>query len=204
MGGAILPLSHILSLMLSRIKTILSIDCTDDDILLQSLLDIAMDTVNRVLYDVEYWEKEILVKTNSIHYNTIWLPHLNPTKITEVNGEDWSGKSNWVDYLILDNGEVKMWPFNKDSMFWAIKVKYMAGYHLKWQDYDLPESLLWAIAMYVGHLYSLEDGRTVKRLTTWPRSVEYATASWDNSKDIWNAIFVKSLSYFIPLHLRVW
>ncbi len=191
---------------LEQIKNYLWIIWTDDDVRLQAILDSVNNLVASCIWDYEEWEKTIQVKNKTLKENKIWLLHVNPTKITNINWNDFSSKVNWVDYIILNNWEVSIKNLSSytSNDFWVFEVKYNAWY----TDEDIPKDLIASIANYVWYLYSQDLSKNVVREKTWPREVEYESNNWNSNS--WNLIdtqkanFLKSLSKYIPLHLRVW
>lgn len=191
---------------LEQIKDYLWITGTSDDTRLQSILDGVNSLVISAIWDYEEWEKTIQIKNKIIKDNKIWLLHVNPTEINEINWNDFSWKVNWVDYMILNNWEViikNLCDFISND-FWVFEVKYNAWY----TDEDIPKDLIASVWDYVWYLFSQDLWKNVIKEKTGPREVWYESSEWISWSwspvDLQKSKFLKSLTKYIPLHLRVW
>ncbi len=191
---------------LEQIKDYLWITGTGDDTRLQLILDSVNSLVVSVIWNYEEWEKTIQVKNKVIKDNKIGLLHVNPIKITNINWNDFNLKLKWFDYIILDNWEViipNLCSYISND-FWIFEVKYTAWY----TNEGIPNDLIGIVANYVWYLYSQDLWKDVVREKTGPREVQYWVNDWIFSGWIplngSKSNFLKSLSKYVPLHLRIW
>jgi len=174
---------------LENVKDILWISNDNDDVRLEIILDWINEIIIWYLWDIEVWTKTIQVSKN---IKKIWLLHKNCTSLTSIN---------WINieagtYQITDNDEIEVTNLYTflSSDFEKITVVYEAWYS------DFPKDIVLAGANLVWFEFAKDLWQIVASEKMWPRAVSYFVSDVENAKKD----FYKTLSKYIPNHLKIW
>lgn len=208
---------------LQDVKDRLWITTSADDTRLTAHLNDVLDLANKVLGDLSRGDKTIVVNVDSIQWNRIWLKHVNPISLKEINGEDFTSPAKEIgtDYLINPDGmaiipDLYLYTTND---FGYISITYVAWWNVVEAVADDPETeedetvvavdevpndFKRMVATAVGWLYAQDLWRDVLEESTGPhKTVFWSNSSNANREDVLKK-FKKELRKYIPTHLKIW
>lgn len=186
---------------IEKIKDILWVTDTLDDVRLEAILKSVLDSVDSRIWNIELGEKteKVLKKTRLVKDDILPLSYIKPTQIKSINWVDFTAKVEGSDYLLLDNWTVQVPNLSSyiTTDFDYFTVVYTAGYE------TAPDEYVRVIANLVWLEFSKDMWKDITEETTWPRTVRWSDTGKDWGDTIKKSLYA-SLRKYIPIHLRVY
>lgn len=163
---------------LSEVKVYLWINCSDDDDLLNQLIDISQAKLDKQLGDLTSQNRTEQVTfcdfiTTSDWAVEFYANNINVTALVEINNTSYSW-IKWTDYRILDWYQWrKLWIDDFEQYISSVMDKYLDIKYTSWYT-SIPWDLKELQMKMIQEIYTSDDWKDIKSFKSGPESVSYA------------------------------
>jgi hypothetical protein len=184
---------------LPDVKTFLWISDPNQDIKIDSMIDIAQAITTNIIWDVEYWEKtEQITCCDFVYWRIgleILLKNINIDEIVSINWIAYTGALG-TNYRILppNNSKVR---FDWISQYtWNVTWKYFDIVYNAWYEV-IPSDIKYLQYLLIGWMISNENWKPIKSYVVWDVEVVFALESLNTWVMTINSILSKYKKFVI-------